>query len=343
MRAVVLQAHGEPHEALTYRVDLPEPTPAPGEVVLRVRATSLNRVDTVIRRGYPGLTLQFPHILGGDIVGDVVACGEGVQLLREGTRVLVYPIVWCGTCSLCRKGLEHLCLRWQYFGMHRAGGYAEYVAVPERCCIPLPEHLSDVEAACLGVAGLTAYHAIEAAGVSEGSILLVWGATGGMGTFLLQLARHRGAYVIATTRRMEQAELLHSWGADWVLPTLPPEAVLQAVQERFPEGIDAVIDYVGPATFPISFALLRKGGRLIFCGILTGRETTLSIHQTYLRHVSLHGIYLGTRAELQALIGLVTDGIVRPYVAGVHPLSEAPLLHQRMEAGAIVGKTVMVP
>lgn len=234
-------------------------------------------------------------------------------------------------------------MNWQYFGMHRPGGYAEYVAVPERCCLPLPENISDTDAACLGVAGLTALHALEEAQVAHGDTVLVWGATGGMGAFLLQLARHRGARVIATTRRPEYAELLSQWGADWVLPTLPPEAASHAVLQRFPDGVDVVIDYVGPATFPSSLSLLRKGGRLVLCGILTGRESPLSLHQTYLRHLSIHGVYLGRRSELEALVELVSRALVRPHCAGVYPLSEAARLHSALERGELVGKTVLIP
>lgn len=342
MRAVVVRAHGEAHEALEYRNTVPEPTPAAGEVVLRVRATSVNRVDLVLRRGYPGLTLSLPHILGGDIVGEVVEQGKGAQL-PVGTRVVVYPLVWCGQCALCRRGLENLCVNWQYFGMHRAGGYAEYVAVPERCCLVLPESVSDPDAACLPVAGLTAEHALAVAQLQPGERLLVWGATGGMGAFVLQRARQQGAFVIATTRRMEHAELLSRWGADWVLPTHPPEAVAEAVRERFPEGLDVVLDYVGPLTFPTSFGLLRKGGRLLFCGILTGRETVLSLHQGYLRHVSLHGVYLGRLEELHRLVALVAAGELRPYIGGVYPLSEAARVHQLLESGQLLGKAVLMP
>lgn len=343
MRAIVLLGHGEPETALAER-DVPEPSPTVGEVLIRVRATSVNRVDCLLRRGYPGANLPQLHILGGDIVGDIVACGEEVHSLHPGTRVVVYPLVSCGACFLCRRGLEHLCTNWQYIGMHRAGGYAEYVAVPERCCIPLPDSIADAEAASLGVAGLTAYHALEAAAIRPGDSVLVWGATGGMGSFLVQLAHHRGARVIATTRTPERyAELLTSWGAEWVLPTVPPEATAQAIREAFPEGIDAVIESIGAATFTASLTTLRKGGRLVFCGILTGREVLLNIHQTYLRHLSLHGIYLGTRAELQELIYLTASGNLRPAVAYVYPLSEAASAHRALESGGVGGKLVLMP
>lgn len=344
MRAVLLQAHGAPEEALVYRVGVPEPLPAADEVVLRVRATTVNRVDILLRRGYPGLALPLPHILGGDIVGEVVDANGHASELPEGTRVVVYPLVWCGRCHLCRRGFENLCQNWQYIGMHRAGGYAEYVAVPARCCIPLPDTLSDSVAACLGVAGLTAYHALEVARVGPGDVVVVWGATGGMGTFLLQLARHRGATVIATTRRHpEHHELLRSWGADTVVPSSPPEAAVRAILERFPEGVDVVIDYVGAATLPSSLSLLRKGGCAVLCGMLTGREVLVNIHSLYLRHICLQGIYLGSRAEFTSLLDLVASGVVRPFIYGVYPLSEAAALHRQMEDTGLQGKAVLLP
>ncbi len=343
MRAVLLQHNGG-LEALHYCEDVPAPTPRADEVLLRTLATSVNRVDIVLRRGYPGLQLRFPHILGGDIVGEVIACGEATEHLRPGERVVVYPIVWCGECSLCRRGMEHLCQNWQYFGMHRAGGYAELVTVPERCCIRLPDGVDTAEAACLPVAGLTAFHAlVSVAKLEPGETLLLWGASGGVGNFAIQLAKLQGARVIATTRRpAELSSVLQQWGADVVLPH-DPDTVAEAVRQLAPDGVDVVLDYVGPATFPHSWALLRKGGRLLLCGILTGREAQLSLHLTYLRHLSIHGVYLGTRAELEQLLQLLESGRLRPAIAERLPLAQAARAHELMESSQHVGKLVLLP
>ncbi len=343
MRAVVLYQTGDP-EVLQYREDIPEPQLQPDEVLVRVRATSLNRVDIVIRRGYPGLELRLPHILGGDIAGEIVECGSAVEHLRPGQRVLVYPIVWCGRCSLCRRGLENLCVNWQYFGMHRAGSYAEYVAVPARCCIELPENVDFAEAACLPIAGLTAFHAlVSVAQLQPGETLLLWGASGGMGNFAIQLAKLQGAQVIATTRRYPQLEAtLSEWGADLVLPH-DLDVVSAKLRELLPDGVDVVLDYVGPSTFPSSFALLRKGGRVVLCGILTGRESMLSLHQTYLRHLTIYGIYLGTLTELKQLLELLAMGQLRPAIAERLPLSEAVHAHRLMESSQHVGKLILLP
>jgi len=240
--------------------------------------------------------------------------------------------------------MEHLCQNWQYFGMHRAGGYAELVTVPERCCIRLPDGVDAAEAACLPVAGLTAFHALVSVGKLEpGETLLLWGASGGVGNFAIQLAKLQGARVLATTRRpAELSSVLQQWGADVVLPH-DPDAVAEAVRQLAPDGVDVVLDYVGPATFSHSWALLRKGGRLLLCGILTGRQAQLSLHLTYLRHLSIHGIYLGTRAELEQLLQLLESGRLRPAIAERLPLAQAARAHELMESSQHVGKLVLLP
>ncbi len=194
------------------------------------------------------------------------------------------------------------------------------------------------------IAGLTAFHAlISAAQLQPGETLLLWGASGGMGNFAIQLARLLGARVIATTRRYPQLEAtLLEWGAELVLPH-DPEAVSAKLRQVLPDGVDVVLDYVGPSTFPHSLALLRKGGRVVLCGILTGREAVLSLHQTYLRHLSIYGVYLGTRTELERLLALLAAGQLRAAIAERLPLSEAVHAHRLMESSQHVGKVVLLP
>ncbi len=341
MRAVVLHGHGGP-ERLAFVEDVPRPEPENGEVLIRVRATSVNRVDLVVREGYPGIEVRFPHILGADVAGVVERLGPGVEGVREGDRVLAWPLVACGRCPLCARGRPGLCVNWQYLGLHRHGAYAEHVRVPASSLIPLPEDVPFEEAATLPVAGLTAYHAlVGVGGLQRGETLLVWGASGGVGTFAVQIAKRLGARVIATTRADGKRAQLEALGADWVLNPRR-EDVEAAVRELTGGlGVDVVLDYVGPATFPTSFKVLRKGGRLLLCGILTGREVAFSIHQTYLRHLSVLGLYLGEKPELEALLRWVAAGELRPVIDRVLPLREAPRAHRLLESGKVFGKVVL--
>jgi NADPH:quinone reductase-like Zn-dependent oxidoreductase len=339
MRALVLRRNGTLDDLEV--AELPTPSPGPGEVLVRVRAAALNRVDQLIVRGYPGLSLGFPHVPGGDFAGEVAALGAGVSGLAEGELVAAYPLIACGECALCRDDEPNLCQRFQYFGMHRHGGYAEYVAAPARALRPLPAGADLAAAAASGVAGLTALHALrQAPRLGPGRVVLVWGATGGVGVFAVQLARALGADVVATTRNPGAAALLTRLGATHVLPS-DPALVAERVRALYPAGVDLALDYVGPATFGTSHQLLRKGGTLVLCGLLTGAETTLSIHQTYLRHLRVQGVYLGTRDEYDDLLGRVARRELEVPIAARFPLARGREALAHFASAAHVGKIVL--
>ena len=328
---------------LEVRHDLPLPACREDEVLIRVSASTLNRVDQVIIRGYPGLTLKFPHVLGADIAGEIAELGASVTGWKVGDKVSVYPLVACQVCALCKEGKPNLCERFNYFGMHRPGGYAEYVSVPARNLASLPPGVDPADAASIGVSGITALHALNMnPDLKAGSRVMVWGATGGVGTLLIQLAKLRKLEVIATTRQASEADGLRDLGAEHVFDS-GDESIVDRVRSLFPSGVDQVIDYVGPATFPRSFQLLKKGGTMTLCGILTGVETQLNIHQTYFRHLRIQGVYLGTQAEYLELLGLLrTREIVVP-IAGRYNLSESKEALRSFAEDRHFGKVIIEP
>lgn len=340
MKAIVLYEHGG-LDKLTYKTDFPEPAIGPDDVLVNVKATGVNRVDLVVRSGYPGITIPMPHIPGGDIAGVVAKIGPGVKGFSEGDRVVAWPLIACGTCALCKEGKENLCLNWKYFGMHRHGGYAEYVAVPAASLLKLPDQVSFEQAVTLGIAGLTAYHGIHSVGeLKKGEVFMIWGGSGGVGTIAVQLAKLAGATVIATAGKDEKLSAVKKLGADHVF-NHHKEDVQAEVMKLFPVGVDMIIDYVGPATFAKSHAMLKKGGRMLLCGILTGRETTLSIHLTYLRHLSIKGLYLGTKDEMRELISLTAQKKINPLVGKSFPLVDAARAQEMMASGENLGKLVL--
>lgn len=321
MLSLALVRTGTPAELAV--VDLPKPTFGDDEVLVRVAASALNRVDQVLMRGYPGLAYRFPHVLGADIAGEVAEVGRDVRGWAPGDKVSVYPLVSCRLCALCHEGQPHLCERFQFFGMHRPGGFAELVSVPARNLVRLPAGADAAQAAGLGAAGVTAWHVLSTnPDLRPGRSILVWGATGGVGTLLIQLARRRGLTVLATTRQQDQHAALATLGADHVFDSADVELV-ERVKGVCPAGVDHVVDYVGPATFARSFQMLKKGGTLTLCGILTGTETPLSIHQTYFRHLRIQGVYLGTLEEYRELLALAAAGELRVPVAARHSLATA--------------------
>jgi NADPH:quinone reductase-like Zn-dependent oxidoreductase len=342
MKAIVLHEHGGIEE-LSYE-NHPEPEIGKRDVLVKIEATSVNRIDFFVRSGYPGVTFRFPHIPGGDIAGTVSAVGARVKSFRKGDRVLAWPLVACGQCEMCQSERRWLCLNWQYFGLHINGSYAEYVRVPAESLIPLPKNVAFEEAATLPIAGLTAYHALVTVGhLKQDEVLLIWGGSGGLGTFSVQIAKRLGARVIATVGREEKRQALHKLGADHVFNHHKDDIVSAVRDVTGSAGVEVVLDSVGAETFVKSFQLLKKGGRLLLCGKLTGLDVTLSLHQTYLRHLSILGLYLGEKHELETLLDWVAAGQIKPVIHRTFALQDAAEAQRMMAAGEHLGKLVLKP
>jgi len=340
MKAVLLNNHGGP-EVLEYVEKFPMPEIKQNEVLIRVKATSLNQVDTVLRKGYPGMSLNYPHIIGGDIAGEVFAIGAGVSEELINARVVVYPIVLPEIKDPKYKGREHLNAGWKYFGMHINGSYCEYVAVPAENCIRIPNEISFEEAACLPIAGLTAYSGLVNVGrLKEKETFMIWGGSGGMGTMAIQIAKASGAIVVATCNSDEKVEFLKNLGADYVFNRETDDIVTE-VKALFPKGIDLILDYVGPATFDKSFQLVATGGKIILCGMITGREVTFNIQQTYFRQISICGFYLGAMHDFYNLMQLVIAGEVKPIIHKVYDLKDIQQAHKDLDEGNFIGKLVV--
>jgi NADPH2:quinone reductase len=338
MKAVIISHHGE-RDALSLVDNFENPFPGKGEVLIKVAFSGINHVDLVNRRGYPGIAIPLPHILGSDIAGTVEALGDGVDNIEIGARVIVYPLIGCGACQSCLDGNPNICLNWKFIGLHLNGGYAEYVSVPAENILLLP--LSFEEAPAIPVAGLTAYHALKNVGnLREGQTFFIWGGSGGLGSMAIQIAKYLGARVIATASSVRKMEAVTSLGADHVLNRLVDD-IPAKVREIAPAGVDLLLDYVGPQTFPISFEMLRKGGTMLLCGIITGRETNFNIHQTYLRHLSIKGLYMGTKGEMQELLSLAAQRKIKPYIGNVLKLEDAAEAHRMMESGESIGKLAL--
>jgi NADPH2:quinone reductase len=243
------------------------------------------------------------------------------------------------------KGRPSLSPKWKYFGMHNNGSYAEYVSVHKGSLVKLPDNVSFDDAAALPVAGLTAFHAVKTVGnLRQGETFFIWGGTSGLGVIAVQLAVNSGANVIATAGTDEKAGLLEKLGVKNIFNHYKDKDIAgEVLKLTGGYGADVVLDYIGPATYEQSFKMVRKGGKILWCGIMTGRETNVSIHMTYLRHISLMGLYLGEINELKELVSIVSAGKVRPHISEVLPLKEAAKAHTLIQEGKVKGKVILKP
>jgi NADPH:quinone reductase-like Zn-dependent oxidoreductase len=342
MKAVVLYENGD-IDKLKYIEDFPIPSIKSNEVLVNVKATSVNRIDLLIRNGYPGLNLRFPHIIGGDITGIISETGKDVKNFKVGDRVISWPIIIDFEDKYTKNNISFLSPLWKYFGMHLSGSYAEYVAVPESSLIKLPYNVSFEDAACLPVSGLTAYHAISTvANLKNDENFFIWGGASGLGVIAVQIANSLGANVFATCGSEVKMEYLRKLGVSHVFNHYENQNISEEVMKiTNGYGIDTLIDYIGPLTFNQSFNMLRRGGKLLWCGIMTGRETNVSIHMTYLKHISILGLYLGMKSELEKLVILMSEGKVKPHIWKVFELKDAGKAHSLLQEGKIIGKVVL--
>ena len=342
MKAVWFEAYGGP-EVLQYG-DRPEPVLRADEALVRVRACGINHLDLWVRKGLPGLSPEMPHILGNDIVGDVVAVGDAVRHLTVRARTLVLPTLSCGACPACMNGDDNLCRLYDVLGRGRNGGYAEYVSVPAVNCLPYPERLSYEQAAAVPLVFLTAWHMLVGrAAVRAGENVLVMGAGSGVGTAAIQIARMLGARVIATATSAAKRERALALGAHAALDSGASDLASQVRALTAKKGADVVIEHIGGHLFEAGVGSLARNGRLVTCGATIGAKVSLDINVLFGKHLSLMGSWMGRRAELVEVMQHVASGALEPVVDRVLPLADARSAHESLEAGQVFGKVVLVP
>src|SRR2546425_293555 len=280
MRAIMFSQHGGP-EVLQVG-EVPNPQIKAYEVLVEVRACALNHLDVWVRNGLPGIKIPLPHILGCDVAGVVREVGDLVTWTKAGDEVMVQPGVSCGHCPECLAGRDNMCDEYDIVGYRRDGGYAEFVAVPGVNVIPKPKNLSWEEAAALPLVTLTAWHMlVTRAHVQPGEDVLVHAAGSGVGSLGIQIAKLRGARVIATAGSDEKLAKAKELGADEVINYTRddwPKEVKRLTDRR---GVDVVFEHTGAETWPGSLASLKNSGRLVTCGATSGFDARNDLRQIF--------------------------------------------------------------
>jgi NADPH:quinone reductase-like Zn-dependent oxidoreductase len=338
MKAARFHEHGGP-EVLRYE-DAPDPAPAPGRVIVRVRACALNHLDLWQRRGLERVKIPLPHISGADVSGEIV---DGTGAFAAGTRVLLQPGLSCGRCPLCREGRDNACPEYSVLGYMSDGGYAELVSVPVENVVPIPEHVDFVSAAAFPLTFLTAWHMLMTRGeLRPGDTVLVLAGGSGVGQAAIQIARLHGARVLATSDP-SKIEATRALGAEEVFDHYADDYSkgIRAITRG--RGVDIVIEHVGEATWDRSVRCLARGGRLVICGATTGHRAAVDLRHLFARQLSLLGSYMGRKSELLAASLLFFEGQLKPVVDTVLPLADIRAAHERLEEGKQFGKIVVLP
>jgi len=323
--------------------ELQDPVPGPGEVAVRIRAAALNRLDLWVLQGWPGLKLQLPHVPCADGAGEIAALGAGVEGLSIGTRVVINPNLGCGRCSACLAGQDNLCRDWHLLGETVRGTASELACVPAANVLPLPEGFSYREAAAAGLVYLTAWHSLITRGqLQAGEKVLLIGASGGVNTASIQIAKLAGARVYVVGSSAEKLKTAAALGADVLIDRSEDEAWgkrVHTLTEK--EGVDVVVDNVGAQTFPSSLRALRKGGRLLTVGNTSGPALELDNRFIFGKHLSIIGSTMGTAADFNTVMQHLFSGDLKAVLDRSYPLEQARQAFQRLSEGRQMGKITL--
>jgi alcohol dehydrogenase len=323
MKAVVIEKQGAIGN-LRYR-EWPDPEPRPDDVLLGVKAVGLNHLDIFVRRGMPGFPIKTPFISGGDIAGEIIACGSAVTGWRPGDRVAVNPMT--------PEGM---------LGEELQGGMAEQLRIPASHILRIPDGMDFVTAAAIPINFGTALRMLVTIGnLQRGELVLVVGASGGVGTAAIQLARNMGASVIAVTRGAAKVKPLLEIGSDHVIDMAAEDFSAAAWRLSGKKGVDVVLNYTGGDTWVPSLRAMKRRGRLISCGATAGFDPKTDIRYIWTRELQVLGSNGYTQEDIAQAIAMTAAGGVRPLISVVLPAQQAAEAHRLLEDREVVGKVVL--
>jgi NADPH:quinone reductase-like Zn-dependent oxidoreductase len=349
MRAVVIRRHGGP-DVLNIE-DVAVPVPGPGEVRVRVGACALNNMDIWARSGPPGgrpvfpwRERHFPMTTGGDVAGVIDTVGPDVEGWRRGDRVVINPILSCGRCEFCLAGEQTMCLSYKIFGEHTPGGLAECVVAPARNLLRVPDPVP-FEKAAVPAAYCTAWRMmITAGGLRAGEDVLIVGASGGVGTAALRIAKMAGARrIFAVVGGPEKADKARAAGAIAIDHRASPDFSEPVLAATDGAGVHLAADPVGAPSWAQTIRSLRRGGRMTICGASGGERPDFDIREVYQRHRRIIGAPMGNVGDFRAVMTAIFSGAIDPILHAVLPLSQIREAHRIMEAREHFGKVVLTP
>jgi NADPH:quinone reductase-like Zn-dependent oxidoreductase len=341
MKAAIIREHGGPEKVCIE--EIAEPKAGAGEVVVEVRAAALNHLDIWVVKGRPGATHAYPHVVGSDAAGVIAAVGPGVRGRFVGEEVIVNPGLSCGACEFCNRGEHSECADFGLLGLSRPGTFAERVAVPAVNVYAKPSHLSFEEAAALPLAYVTAWRMLATrANVRPGETVLIHGIGGGVALAGLQIALLLGARVIVTSSSDKKLDAASRLGASNTINyARTKDVAAEARKITGGRGVDVAFDTSGAATWPVDIASVRRGGRVVICGVTTGASAETNLQAVYWNQITLIGSTLGSHEDFRSLLEPVSATRLKPEVDKVYPLDKAREAIERMVKGDQMGKIVL--
>ena len=336
MKAAVISEHGGPG-SIQYKSDFPDPKPAAGEVLVRVRACTLNYHDIFTRRGMPGIKVPMPAIMGLDFAGDIVALGSGVKDWKVGERVMIDPVDRVGPGGLV--------------GEVRPGGLAELCAVPTHHLVRLPAGVSYEDAACLPVAYGTAIRMMFTIGqIKQNDRILILGASGGVGSAAVLLSKLVGAEVIACASSAQKLERLKNIGADHVIDYTKEDFVkwvyakyTKPHRRKFEGGVDVVVNFTGGDTWVPSLKVVHRRGKVLTCGATAGFDPKEDLRYIWSFEIQVLGSNSFMREDLVQLLALIEQRRLKPIVDKELPLSQVNEAFRLIEEREVFGKVLLKP
>ena len=338
MKAIRIHHHGD--SSVLKLENIASPVLKPDRAIVEMHVAALNHLDLWVRNGIKGVPL--PLIPGSDGAGVIREIGSDIKHVEVWERVLIQPLVYCGSCSNCLSGRENYCVDWGILGEHLDGTLAELISVPGKNLYAIPSDLGFQEAAAFALVSQTAYTMlIDRAKILSSECVFIWGASSGLGSVAIQIAKSVGAMVIAASSSAENLEKASALGADFTLNHKTNNISASVKEITGGQGVDVVFEHVGETTWNTSMKMLGKGGRLVTCGATTGARVEIDIRHLFYKQLSILGSTMGNKIAFENSFELVKSGKLKPVIDRTFPMEEIQAAHQYLEEGAQFGKVMI--
>ena len=340
MKSIRIYEHGNADVLRVDDIDIPSIKSE--EVLVKIKACSINHLDIWVRNGLPGLPIQLPLILGSDASGTIIELGNDVKNFNVGDDIVVQPGIFNENCSKVKNGKENYSKSYGIIGEHINGVQAEYVSLNTDNVYKKPMHLSYEEAASMQLVFMTAYQMIvKRAQLNKDEIILIYGATSGVGSAAIQISKDLGSKIITTVGNKSKIQYAYDMGADYVF--LHNDSLINNVKNISKEGVDVVFEHVGQKTWNSSLRLLSRGGRIVTCGSTTGSNVNIDLRHLFMKQQSILGSTMSDVDSFKSVMNKIYKKCYNPFVDTIFSFKDIKNAHKRMEDRNNFGKIILVP